>query len=125
MSQKKLQEASLNVSKLTSDFSQGQKTESKMFNNKRTLNIYYGWHYWNRPIDNDRRLLTVSSLDLDILNLWFHHDLQWVTHFISYLKQPMKNTNKTRLPFANRDETIDLNYLGLRMKLLKALYHCR
>ena len=28
------------------------------------------------------------------------------------------------LPIANRDETIDLVYLGLWMKLVKALYHC-
>ena len=28
------------------------------------------------------------------------------------------------LPIANCDETIDLVYLGLWMKLVKALYHC-
>ena len=61
------------------------------------------WHYWNRPIDNDARLLTVSSIDLDILNLWFHHDLQRVNafywlFFVGCFKQLMKRVTALSVP---------------------------
>ena len=64
----------------------------------------YGWNYWNRHKDNTRLFSVtsieieiendvysnsmVSSIALDILNIWFHHDLQWVTFnaFIGCLK---------------------------------------